>query len=410
MAKPRSEVFDPYKVGIYHCFTECVRQLFLLGDDLEAMISNKHRRDFILEKLRWLAGRMAIDILDFSLMSNHIHVILRNRPDIVEGWSDREVGERWWALCPQRKNDDGTPADPTDADIAEVLGDADQTADLRMRLSNISWFMWFLLDPIAKLANREDKKRGHFFASRFKCVRLEDEGAILACAIYAVLNPYRAGMCKVPEGYVHSSLALRVQGEMLRHQQELARERGETLDEALPGAPDPDAWLSALFIDWSASALEAELENVGTEEKPKMVPKSNHFPCDRVSDRGYLPLAWDDYLELLRWTAANVRAPRRQETDPTLLAHREQALPANLETLLTCLGVATDQWIDTIQYFPDRFYGFVGTAEQMAVEAQRNSRRWLKGVAECRRRFRGRAKDASDANGGTATSGSDSGS
>ena len=36
-------------------------------------------------------------------MVNHIHVILRNRPDIVAGWSDEEVARRWWKLFPLRK-------------------------------------------------------------------------------------------------------------------------------------------------------------------------------------------------------------------------------------------------------------------------------------------------------------------
>ena len=29
-------------------------------------------------------------------MVNHVHVILRNRPDVVAGWSDEEVARRWW--------------------------------------------------------------------------------------------------------------------------------------------------------------------------------------------------------------------------------------------------------------------------------------------------------------------------
>ena len=46
-------------------------------------------------------------------MVNHIHVILRNRPDIVAGWSDEEVANRWWQLFPLRKNKDKSPAVPT---------------------------------------------------------------------------------------------------------------------------------------------------------------------------------------------------------------------------------------------------------------------------------------------------------
>jgi hypothetical protein len=37
-------------------------------------------------------------------MVNHIHVILRNRPDIVSSWTDEEVAKRWWRLFALRKN------------------------------------------------------------------------------------------------------------------------------------------------------------------------------------------------------------------------------------------------------------------------------------------------------------------
>ncbi len=36
------------------------------------------------------------------MMSNHLHVILRNRPDVVAIWSDQEVARRWLALFPGR--------------------------------------------------------------------------------------------------------------------------------------------------------------------------------------------------------------------------------------------------------------------------------------------------------------------
>ena len=41
------------------------------------------------------------------MMSNHLHVILRNRPDVLETWSEEEVARRWWQLFPQRRNAEG---------------------------------------------------------------------------------------------------------------------------------------------------------------------------------------------------------------------------------------------------------------------------------------------------------------
>jgi len=58
-----------------------------------------------------------IDCLSFAVMVNHVHVILRNRPDVVAGWSDEEVAKRWWQLFPLRKNKDKTPAVPTESEL-----------------------------------------------------------------------------------------------------------------------------------------------------------------------------------------------------------------------------------------------------------------------------------------------------
>jgi hypothetical protein len=45
-------------------------------------------------------------------MSNHLHVVLRNRPDVVGGWTDDEVARRWWNLFPLRRDDAGHAAVP----------------------------------------------------------------------------------------------------------------------------------------------------------------------------------------------------------------------------------------------------------------------------------------------------------
>ena len=34
---------------------------------------------------------------------NHLHLVLRSRPDVVAEWSDDEVVLRWWRLFPQRR-------------------------------------------------------------------------------------------------------------------------------------------------------------------------------------------------------------------------------------------------------------------------------------------------------------------
>ncbi len=74
---------------------------------------------------------MGMDVLGFAVMSNHLHVVLRNRPDVVEQWPDDAVARRWWNLFPSRRNDDDTPAEPATSDLAVMTGNADRLAEER---------------------------------------------------------------------------------------------------------------------------------------------------------------------------------------------------------------------------------------------------------------------------------------
>ena len=117
---PRKFVFDPAEVGVYHCINRCVRRAFLCGTDAQTGKSYEHRKAAIQQRLEFLAGQFAVDVLGFAIMSNHIHLVARNRPDIVANWSDEEVARRWWNVFPKRKNDDGTPAEPNDFELLMI--------------------------------------------------------------------------------------------------------------------------------------------------------------------------------------------------------------------------------------------------------------------------------------------------
>ena len=63
-----------------------------------------HRKVWIEDRLQQLAAAFGIDLLAFSCLSNHFHLILRSRPDVVATWDDTEVARRWLLLCPVRKS------------------------------------------------------------------------------------------------------------------------------------------------------------------------------------------------------------------------------------------------------------------------------------------------------------------
>ncbi len=182
----------PTEVGVYHCINRCVRRSFLCGGDPVSGKNYDHRRQWIQDRIQFLAGQFGVDVLGFAVMSNHLHVVLRNRPDIVQGWSDADVARRWWSLFPKRRDAEGKPREPTEFELQMITADAARFAEIRHRLSNVSWFMRCLVEPIARNANREDFCTGRFWEGRFKCQPILDESALAACLAYVDLNPIRA--------------------------------------------------------------------------------------------------------------------------------------------------------------------------------------------------------------------------
>jgi hypothetical protein len=177
----RRDIVDTHHVGVYHCIARCVRRAFLCGTDSYSGRDYSHRRAWILDRLRALAGLFGIEVCGYAIMSNHLHLVLRTRPDSVEQWSDGEVALRWRKLFPQRDDVTGEPAEPDDHDLAMLMADADRLAMLRGRLSSLSWFMRCLCEWVARAANREDGSAGRFWAGRFKSQPLLDEAALSAC-------------------------------------------------------------------------------------------------------------------------------------------------------------------------------------------------------------------------------------
>jgi len=185
---PRGELIDPAEVGVYHCVQRAVRRAWLCGQDPVTGKNFDHRKVWIQDRLAFLAGQFSIDICSMAIMSNHIHLVVRNRPDIAGRWSDEEVARRWWNLFPGRKTDDDKPAEPEPHELAMLMADSERLQERRQRLSSISWLMRCLAEPIARRANREDRCRGRFWNCPSYCapvldstkLRLEDAWACAA--------------------------------------------------------------------------------------------------------------------------------------------------------------------------------------------------------------------------------------
>jgi len=183
--------------------SKCVR-----GADLLTNVP-EDRKAWIEKRLQDLAQIFAVGVAGFTVMDNHLHVLLRLDPEVASGWSDEEVVRRWGQLFPPR-DESRKPLPVTDDWVRQCLKDGRKVTKYGDRLQSLSWFMKCLKEPLARLANRQDKTHGAFFESRFKSVAVLDDEALLAVCAYIDLNPVAAGIVTVPEASPHTSIKIRV--------------------------------------------------------------------------------------------------------------------------------------------------------------------------------------------------------
>jgi len=204
VTQPRSKIVDPSVTRWYHCISRCVRRAFLLAENHEF-----DRKEWLDQRLKELDSIFAVSVAGFSLMDNHLHLLLRIDPEVAESWTPMDVAQRWLALFPPRVN--RVPVVPTQADLQRLAANLNWVEQRRSRLACLSWFMKCLKEPLSRLANREEKCRGTFFEGRFKSIAILDEESILTVAAYIDLNPVAAGIVPLPEQSPHTSIKERVE-------------------------------------------------------------------------------------------------------------------------------------------------------------------------------------------------------
>jgi hypothetical protein len=357
----RRFLVEPTEVGVYHCISRCVRRAFLCGSDPVSGRNYEHRRQWMQDRIQFLAGQFGIDVLGFAVMSNHFHVVVRNRPDVVQGWSDTEVARRWWFLFPKRRDDDGNPREPTDCELQMISADPVRFAAIRERLSSVSWFMRCLVEPIARSANREDVCTGRFWEGRYKCQPILDESALAACLAYVDLNPIRARVAETPEASRFTSVYERIKALDPKRRAPAVQPVSSTNGKprARPGCGSspvvPDAtqgcaeWLSPF-----------ELSNAAANEA---------IPAARASNKGCLPMSFGEYLELLDWTGRQLRADKRG------------TIPPDLAPILERLHIGGEEgWMQLMGRFSRLFRRAAGTPQSLQREREERGCRVMQGL------------------------------
>ncbi len=290
MGLPRSTYVKEGQEGVYHCFSRCVRRAFLHGFDTVTGRDFSHRKSWVLERLRHLASIFSIEVCAYAILANHYHLILRIRPDIVARWTDLEVATRWLALFPRRSAISRTTTPPTEEQIRALADCPERIAELRKRLSSLSWFMGRLNEFIARAANKEDGVKGRFWESRFKCQALLDEAAIAACMVYVDLNLIRAGLAATPEESDFTSIQERIR----------AWQKENVTSASVSGGATQDIPSASPGSDTQTAERPGEPSTAGPECTSSAPSASWLCPIESDSQpRGILPMTTAEYFQLL---------------------------------------------------------------------------------------------------------------
>lgn len=351
MTMARRTIVDEESEGVYHCTIRSVRRAFLCGKDRYSGKDYSHRKQWVRDRLEWLSKAFAIDVLAYSVMCNHVHTVVQNRPDLAAGWSAEDVARRWLTAWSTSVLATKQRMAPTQAQVDEIVNDAARVSELRRRLSSISWFMKMLNEFIARRANQEDECTGRFWEGRFKSQRLLDEAAVLTCMVYVDLNPVRARMVNTLTDPQFTSAYERIQTRQAREHLELLQ------DHVKSGRP-----------------LTPAQQAIHDEEMLQLRRGNWLFRVDAPGSP-LTSISEEAYLELLDWTGREVRADK------------PGCIPPEIAPILTELQIRTERWVSTVNRYGSLFYHVAGSVERIAQAARSMGRRWLCGMTSSRQVF-----------------------
>lgn len=333
MPRPRKSLISLDTTPYYHCVSRCVRRAFLCGKDSVSGTNYEHRRGWIQSRLLDLAELFAIDIAAYAIMSNHYHLVLHIDQQLADGWSDREVVERWHHLFRgstlSQRFIQGQSLGPAESAVLQ-----NQVSVWRERLTSISWFMRCLNEPIARQANREDNASGRFWEGRFKSQALLDEAALAACMAYVDLNPVRAKMAETPEASAYTSIHQRIK--------QIQQARNAHTSNHLNGQPG------------------------------NLLPFAGYPRAEMPKG---LPFLLTDYLELVDWTGRQLREDKRG------------AIAEHLPDILPRLQLDQKHWLYLTRHFESPFRQLVGQAHHVRQACEQLGQHWAQGVRHCERLF-----------------------
>ena len=327
MTQSRESLISLSDTPYYHCISRCVRRAFLCGDDRYTGQSFEHRRQWVIERIRYLTDVFSIEVGAYAIMSNHYHLVLYVNESELANPTNNEICERWskiYSLSPiVVRWQKGELNSESQKEVAISV-----IAEWRSRLSSISWFMRCLNEFIARKANKEDKCKGRFWEGRFKSQALLDEKALLTCMAYVDLNPIRAKMSASVDESEYTSVFERIHNKS---------HHTENKDKA---------------------GCKSLVKFIGAEHKHQ-----SQGICYSLID----------YLELVDWTGRVIREDKRG------------AISGKIPALLATLGIDSETWFTLANDFGKDYHGAIGSLEELALFARHTGKQWISGKNKLRR-------------------------
>jgi putative transposase len=148
----------------------------------------------LISLLKHFATIYSCRVAAFAVMGNHYHLVLefeKRRP-----LGREELMKRALRLYP------GQPR-------SVMTWSPEKWKRFENRLFDLSEFMRSMQSSFARWFNVAHRRRGRFWADRFKSTLLKSKGAVLDACIYVDLNGFRAGLVGRPEDWQPSSICHR---------------------------------------------------------------------------------------------------------------------------------------------------------------------------------------------------------
>ena len=172
-----------YETSVYHVISRTA---------LPGLPMEDSDKDHLLHLIKYYSKIFFVDVLGFTIMGNHFHLVCRTYPESEV--SDKDVIARYKIY----RGENNRPSQ-------------DNIDYYRSRWTSLSEYVKDIKQEFTRYFNRRHGRRGYFWGERFKSLIVEEGHTLVNLLAYVDLNAIRAGIVKRPEDYRWCSLGYHVQ-------------------------------------------------------------------------------------------------------------------------------------------------------------------------------------------------------